>query len=88
MQVARIGMQYGWSCFGCCWPLMVVMCALGMSNPLWMLLLTLVMLLQKQSRYGSTITYALGGTLLVWAMGLALGWVNMPLLGVSMCSSV
>jgi predicted metal-binding membrane protein len=87
-QVARIGIQYGWSCFGCCWPLMVVMCALGMSNPLWMLLLTLVMLLQKQNRYGYIVTYVSGGTLLIWAMGLAIGWVNMPLIGIAMCSSV
>jgi predicted metal-binding membrane protein len=85
MQVARIGASYGWSCFGCCWPLMVVMCFTGMDNPVWMLLLTLVMLFQKQSRYGNWLTFGLGGLLLIVAVSLAAGLVSLPLQGVSMC---
>jgi predicted metal-binding membrane protein len=59
-QAARIGIGYGVSCCGCCWPLMAVMCALGMSNPVWMLSFTLVMMLQKHSRYGRSVTIASG----------------------------
>lgn len=85
-QVARIGASYGWSCFGCCWPLMVVMCFVGMSNPLWMLVLTLVMVLQKQSSYGQKLTTVLGVLLLIGAVGLTFGWFVLPAVGMPMCS--
>lgn len=68
MQVARMGWEYGLSCFGCCWPLMVVMCVLGMSNPFWMLSFTLLMILQKHNRYGRLVTTASGSLLLVSAI--------------------
>ena len=74
-QSAQIGMNYGISCFGCCWPLMAVMCALGMSNPVWMLSFTLVMILQKHSRYGRSVTIASGILLLVSAFILLTGLV-------------
>jgi predicted metal-binding membrane protein len=63
-QVARMGLEYGLSCFGCCWPLMGVMCALGMSNPVWMLSFTLVMMLQKHNSYGRLVTNICGVVLL------------------------
>lgn len=85
MQVARIGVQYGWSCFGCCWPLWVVMSVLGLFNPVWMLLLTLVLLFQEQSRYGHWLTYGMGSLLLICAGSLASGAVSLPMLGVSTC---
>ena len=66
-QVARIGWEYGLSCFGCCWPLMAVMCALGMGNLVWMLVFTLVMILQKHDRYGQLVTTASGAILLIVA---------------------
>jgi predicted metal-binding membrane protein len=72
MQVARMGWEYGLSCFGCCWPLMVVMCVLGMSNPFWMLSFTLLMILQKHNRYGRLVTIASGSLLLVAAVVLLL----------------
>jgi predicted metal-binding membrane protein len=52
LQAARIGVAYGLSCFGCCWPLMAVMFAVGMTNLAWMFALTLVMLAQKHSQHG------------------------------------
>ncbi len=67
-QVAWIGWEYGLSCFGCCWPLMAVMCALGMSNPLWMLSFTLVMILQKHNNYGRLVTTTSGVLLLAVAV--------------------
>jgi predicted metal-binding membrane protein len=72
-QVARMGWEYGLSCFGCCWPLMAVMCALGMSNPTWMLIFTLVMILQKHDRYGRLVTMASGVILLAIAAILLYG---------------
>jgi predicted metal-binding membrane protein len=77
MQVARMGWKYGLSCFGCCWPLMAVMCALGMGNPAWMLVFTLVMILQKHDRYGKLVTTASGLILLAVAGILLLGTVSL-----------
>jgi predicted metal-binding membrane protein len=76
-QVARIGWEYGLSCFGCCWPLMVVMCVLGTSNPVWMLIFTLVMILQKHDHYGKFVTTASGVMLL--AVAAIVWWGLLPL---------
>jgi predicted metal-binding membrane protein len=78
IQSAKIGVEYGISCFGCCWPLMAVMCALGMSNPVWMLTFTLVMLLQKHNRYGLAITKASGLLLLAGSFVLLTGGLPSP----------
>jgi len=53
-------------------------------NPLWMLL-TMVMLFQKQSRYRNRLTYGLGAQLLIGAAGVVSGAVSFPELGASMC---
>ncbi len=76
-QVARMGWEYGLSCFGCCWPLMAVMCGLGMSNPAWMLIFTLVMILQKHDRYGKLVTTASGVILL--SVAAIVWWESLPL---------
>jgi predicted metal-binding membrane protein len=86
-QSAEIGYRYGLSCFGCCWPLMVAMCAVGMSNPLWMLALTLLMLLQKQSRHGNWLTYGTGVAMLGLAICLGSGLIDTSYAEVSMCRS-
>ena len=78
LQVARMGWEYGLSCFGCCWPLMAVMCALGMSNLVWMLIFTLVMIFQKHDRYGKLVTTASGVTLLTVATILLSETLPMP----------
>jgi predicted metal-binding membrane protein len=77
-QVARIGWEYGLSCFGCCWPLMAVMCALGMSNLVWILIFTLVMIFQKHDRYGKLVTTMSGITILTVAVVLLVGTLPMP----------
>jgi predicted metal-binding membrane protein len=73
-QAVRIGVSYGLSCFGCCWPLMAVMFAVGMSNPVWMLGLTLVMLAQKHSKFGRVVVVLSGMGLLLSAVVLV--WVQ------------
>jgi predicted metal-binding membrane protein len=77
-QVARIGLEYGVSCFGCCWPLMAVMCALGMANPLWMLSFTLLMILQKHKRFGRLVTTVSGLVLLAVAVVMFHGTSSIP----------
>ena len=76
-QAARIGLNYGMSCFGCCWPLMLLMCALGMGNPVWMLSFALLMAAQKHTRHGSAVTLWAGRAMLA-AAGLL--WLESSLL--------
>jgi predicted metal-binding membrane protein len=76
-QVAQIGWEYGMSCFGCCWPLMAVMCVLGMSNPVWMLSFTLLMILQKHKKYGKLVTTT-SGILLLTSAGIMISGVLTP----------
>jgi predicted metal-binding membrane protein len=59
----RIGMAYGLSCVGCCWALMLVMFAVGMTNLLWMLALAAVMSVERHVArtplFGRTVGVAL-----------------------------
>lgn len=86
-QAAAIGYRYGLSCFGCCWPLMVAMCAVGMPNPLWMLALTLLMLLQKQSRHGHLLTYGAGLAMLALAVCMGCGLLPAAYAEAGMCQA-
>lgn len=48
----RIGAVHGSTCFGCCWPQMVLLALTAMANPTWMLIAAIAMFAQKNSRYG------------------------------------
>jgi predicted metal-binding membrane protein len=67
-QVGRIGFEYGLSCVGCCWPMMLLMCALGTSNPAWMIIFALFMAVQKNSLYGTMMTKLAGIIMLLAAL--------------------
>ena len=43
----RMGMEHGASCVGCCWPLMLLLFAVGVMNLLWVAALTLFVLGEK-----------------------------------------
>ena len=49
---ARIGRDHGWSCVGCCLPMIVAMFVVGMSDVRWLAAFALVMALQKTPRAG------------------------------------
>jgi predicted metal-binding membrane protein len=61
----RIGADYGRSCAGCCWALMLVMFGVGTTNVGWMLALAAVMAGERfaparvQERLGAAIGFAL-----------------------------
>jgi predicted metal-binding membrane protein len=59
-----LGLRHGAYCVGCCWALMALL--LGVTNLLWMVLLSLLVLLEKVTSLGRQIA-ALGGTVLVAA---------------------
>lgn len=59
-QAWRIGRDHGYSCLGCCAPLMALMFAVGMANPAWMLLFAAVAAAQKALPWGRGLATATG----------------------------
>jgi predicted metal-binding membrane protein len=64
-----MGAHHGLYCVGCCWALMLVMFAVGMTQLGWMLGLALLMLVEKVARRGVLVGYSVG--LLFLLVGLA-----------------
>ena len=63
-----LGLRHGLSCLGCCWALMLVMLGTGVENVMAMLVLTVVMLAEKTTRWGRRMTVPLGIALLFAAV--------------------
>jgi predicted metal-binding membrane protein len=60
----RIGAEHGRACLGCCWPMMLVMFAIGLGSLAWMLVLAAAMALEKRAPFGDVLTRPLGVALL------------------------
>ena len=63
-QSLSIGFDYGCSCLGCCAPLMVVMFAVGMGNPAFMVTLGVVGGVEKRAPWGPALVVPIGLALL------------------------
>jgi predicted metal-binding membrane protein len=50
-----MGFDHGLFCIGCCWVLMLLMFALGTANPIWMILIALIMFLEKTNTHGELV---------------------------------
>jgi len=74
-RAARVGLDYGVSCLGCCAALMVVMCAVGMASPLAMVGLGGVAGLHKLAPSGPVLAKATGVALVL--AGTALGTAHL-----------
>ena len=59
-----LGLRHGAYCIGCCWALMALL--LGVTNVFWMILLSLLVLLEKATSWGRQIA-AFSGIVLVAA---------------------
>jgi predicted metal-binding membrane protein len=69
---AKMGVQHGLYCLGCCWALFSVMvAAAGMMSIVWMLLMTLVVFAEKVLPHGPRISAAVALGLI--ALGLLVG---------------
>jgi predicted metal-binding membrane protein len=68
-----LGVRHGLSCLGCCWALMLVMFAVGVSSLWWMVGLTGIMVAEKTSRWGPRLVPVVGTALLLAAFALAVG---------------
>lgn len=56
----RAGMAHGLYCLGCCWALMAVLFVVGLMNLVWMALIAVVFLAEKNWRYGTGLTRFVG----------------------------
>jgi predicted metal-binding membrane protein len=67
----RVGAHHGLYCAGCCWPLMVLLVAVGTMNLVLMLALTVVIAAEKLLPHGLAISRAVAGAAAVLAVALA-----------------
>lgn len=63
----RVGLHHGGYCVGCCWGLMVVLIAVGVTNVAAMAALAAVIFLEKLWRRGALLTKVAGAALLLLA---------------------
>jgi predicted metal-binding membrane protein len=70
-QAFRLGLHHGIFCIGCCWPLMLLMFAVGTGNIGWMLVLGALMAVEKNLPWGRRMSKPLGLLLLIWGITLA-----------------
>lgn len=64
---ARLGVEHGLYCVGCCWALMALALAVGMINLVWMGLLMAVMVAETVLPFGARLTRPVGVALLALA---------------------
>jgi len=64
----RAGAYHGIYCIGCCWGLMVVLTAVGLSNLAWMVVIAVTVLLEKTWSHGRTVSKIVGTALIVFAV--------------------
>ena len=60
-----LGIHHGLFCVGCCWALMLLMFAVGVSNLGWMLALGAVMAVEKNVPWGRKLSAPLGVLLVI-----------------------
>jgi predicted metal-binding membrane protein len=68
----RMGIDHGAYCVGCCWGLMLVMFVMGLMSLVWMGIFTMVIFLEKVTRYGPTLSKVVGGILMGLGVGILL----------------
>ncbi len=68
----RMGIDHGAYCVGCCWGLMLVMFVMGLMSLVWMGCLTVVIFLEKVTRYGPALGKVVGGIFILLGVGILL----------------
>jgi predicted metal-binding membrane protein len=74
IQASLAGVDYGVSCVGCCVPMIAVMVFIGVSDLLWMVLLALLMVAQKDVAWRRRHDVAIAALLCLGGMAMTLGW--------------
>ena len=59
-----MGLKHGLYCAGCCWALMLLLFVAGVMNPVWIVVLTLAVALEKWPRLPGWLSFLFGAALL------------------------
>lgn len=73
-----MGLRHGAYCLGCCWALFAVLVAAGVMSLAWMLLLTVVVIVEKMLPRGRLLSAAIGIALIALGSLVAGGTATMP----------
>ncbi|WP_152039693.1 DUF2182 domain-containing protein [Salinigranum salinum] len=57
---ARMGLEHGWFCLGCCWALFAFMVVVGTMNLVWMAAITVVLSVERTVSWGDTLARGVG----------------------------
>lgn len=64
----RMGLEHGFYCVGCCWPLMLLLFVGGVMNLLWVAAITVFVLLEKVAPHGQVIRLMAAVVLMAWGV--------------------
>jgi predicted metal-binding membrane protein len=57
---ARMGLEHGWFCLGCCWALFAFMVVVGTMNLVWMAIITVVLSIERTVAWGDRLARGVG----------------------------
>jgi predicted metal-binding membrane protein len=77
----RMGAEHGLFCVGCCWGLMLVLLAVGLTNLAWMALVAAVIFVEKLAPFGWATARVVGAGLLALGAGVVFVPATMQLVG-------
>jgi predicted metal-binding membrane protein len=63
-----MGLEHGAFCVGCCWVLMLLLFVGGIMNPVWIAILSLLVVVENIVRFGPQLAYLVGAILIVWGV--------------------
>ena len=66
--VVSLGVKQGIYCIGCCWAIMGVMIVVGTMNLMWMAMLTLITIAEKNTASGKKISIITGTFFVIWGI--------------------
>jgi len=67
----RMGLQHGAFCVGCCWMLMALLFVVGVMNLAWVAAISVLVLLEKATRWGNAVAKVSGVALIASAIAIA-----------------
>ncbi len=62
----KMGLHHGLFCVGCCWALMAILFSVGVMNMLWVILITLLVLIEKILPFSPLMMRVLTGLILIF----------------------
>lgn len=68
--VVVVSIRHGSFCLGCCWFLMALLFVAGVMNLVWVATLSILVLLEKVTPFGTALSRILGAVFVAWGIWL------------------